>query len=210
MNQYEIVEVCLGAIGLFLTLAGLVLIIFGWVIPHRQKIELENKRQVSEMNLQKLKWEKELIDQQISNFYGPISALLNEQNIVRKRINFMIGRKCIFDKEHPTLSSFSDSEQKIWKHFIDFYKLPINHKIVEIIRNNKHLIYRSIVPNCFNVFMDYTLGWELLDSQRKNDVPNYYDYHYSYNFPIEFSSYIIETLNVLLKRQAEITGILGS
>ena len=74
-------------------------------------------------------------------------------------------------------------------------------KIVEIMRDNIHLIYKSEIPTCYKVFLDYALGWELLDSQKRNNVPNFYEYHYSYNYPIEFSNYIRTTLKILQAEQ---------
>lgn len=217
MSKYEIAEVVLGSIGLLLTLAGLVLIVFGWIIPYKQNLKIEEKRQKAEENMQKskweveqkmqkLKWEKELVDKQISQFYGPISALFEEQDYIRLRVFYMFGRNCIFDNEHPDFNSLTEREQKIWSHFIDTYKIPINNKIVDIIRNNRHLIYNSEIPDSYKLYLDYTLGWELLDNQKRNGVPNFYEYRYIYNFPIEFSDYIHKTLSLLLKRQSELAG----
>lgn len=60
------------------------------------------------------------------------------------------------------------------------------------------------------MYLDYTLGWELLDNQKRNKVPNFYEYNYLYNFPVDFEKYINDTLNLLLNRQAELTGKLES
>lgn len=210
MSKYEIAEVCVGSIGLLLTLLGLILIVIGWIIPYRQKLEIEAKRVKFEEDFQKLRWEKELVDQQISKFYGPISALIEEQHIRWLRILYMFGRNYIFDPEHPDFESLTEKERKIWVHFIDTYKLPIGHQIVEIIRNNRHLIYKSEIPDSFKLFMDYTVGWELLVNQKKNGVPNFYEYRYEYNYPKEFDNYIKETLKILLKRQTDLTTILES
>ena len=200
MSQYEIAEVVLGSISLVLTFAGLILIVFGWIIPYKQKLEIERNRQKSERNMQKMKWEKELVDKQISEFYGPISALLQEQNIIRSRVSYMFGRNFIFDKDHPDFNSLSENEQKIWVHFIDTYKIPINNKIIEIIRNNIHLIYNSNIPYSFKLYLDYTLGWELLDNQKRNKVPNFYEYNYLYNFPVDFEKYINEKRPPIIKK----------
>ncbi len=58
--------------------------------------------------------------------------------------------------------------------------------------------------------MDYALGWELLDNQKRNNVPNFYEYRYLINYPVEFVEYINKTLGILLRRQSELTGQLGS
>lgn len=98
-----------------------------------------------------------------------------------------------------------ENEQKIWMHYVDKYTIPNQIKIVEILRKNTYLIYNSTVPDSVNLFLDYVLGWELLDNQKRNGVQNYYDYHYSYNYPKEFNYYIRDTLAKLRKEQAELT-----
>lgn len=197
-------------IELIFTGLGLILIVFGWIIPYKQKILMEKHRAEENQKLQKIAWEKDLIDQQISKLYGPISALLREQEILMARIIYMFGRDCIFDNNHPELKYFSEEEKRIWIHFVDTYKLPLNKRIIEIVRANRHLIYNSEIPTCFNVFLDYTLGWELLDNQKKKDVPNHYDYHYEFSFPKEFSYYINNTLTLLTTRQKELVGIMNN
>lgn len=130
-------------IELILTGLGLVLIVFGWIIPYKQKIQMEKHRAEENQKMQKIAWEKDLIDQQISKLYGPISALLREQEILIKRVLEMIGRDFIFDNNHPELKYFTEEERKIWIHFVDTYKIPLNQKIIEIVRANRHLIYNS-------------------------------------------------------------------
>lgn len=57
------------------------------------------------------------------------------------------------------------------------------------------------------MFIEYVLGWELLDNQKKNSVPNYYEYYYRHNYPVEFDNYIIITLKELQKRQGELVEL---
>lgn len=98
-----------------------------------------------------------------------------------------------------------ENEQKIWMHYVDTYKIPNQMKMVEILRNNTHLMYDSVIPNCVYTFLDYVLGWELVDNQSRNGVKNYYEYQYSYNYPKEFNRYIQNTLSILLEEQAKLT-----
>lgn len=71
-------------------------------------------------------------------------------------------------------------------------------------RRNLHLIYNSEIPTCYKEFLNYSLGWELLDNQKRNNVPNYYEYHYVFNYPTEFNQYIRTTLTLLLEEQAKL------
>ncbi len=202
MNFDQVVKV----IELLLSFVGLIFVVFGWIIPYRQNIRIEDSRKKNEIVFRQKQWEKEQIDKQIAEFYGPISALLQEQNILFERILYTFGRRHVFSKDQTSLSDLPEDEQKIWAHYVDTYKIPLNNRIIEIIQSKKHLIYKSEIPTCFDVYLDYALGWELLDNQKRHGVPNYYEYYYCYNFPKEFSVYINNTLRVLLKRQAELIG----
>ena len=193
-------------IELSLTAIGLILVVFGWIVPHNQNVKLEAQRKKEELEFRKIQWEKEYIDTQISELYGPISALLKEQKILFERVLFMFGRRSVFSKNQNSINDLPEEERKIWIHFVDNYIIPINLKILEIIRNKQHLIYKSEIPDCFYKYLDYALGWELLDNQKRNGVPNYYEYYYSYNFPRDFRLYINDTLLVLLKRKKELIG----
>jgi hypothetical protein len=186
---------------------GLLFIIFGWVIPYKQSIKSTEKQHKFEQKLLCAQWEKELLDKQISEFYGPIAELLREQDMRRALIQYQIGRKSIFHEGQDKISDLTEQEQKIWMHFIDTYSLPTQTRIIEIFQTHQHLIYQSDTPECFRPFMEYVLGWELLDNQKRNSVPNYYEYHYSYNYPIEFNRYIENTLMILLNRQKELMEI---
>ena len=121
----SIIEVCLTAI-------GLMLVIFGWIIPHNQNIKLENLRKKEDLIFRKTQWEKDHIDSQISEFYGPIYALLQEQDILFERILYMFGRRHIFSKSQTSIKDLPENEQKIWMHFVDTYKIPLNHKILHL------------------------------------------------------------------------------
>lgn len=135
-------EIIFKTIELSLTFTGLVFVIFGWIIPHRQFEKDEKKRKKFEEDIRQRQWKKELIDQQISKLYGPISVLLKEQDIRFSLIQYQMGKVYIFDKDQYKLSDLSEDEQKIWVHFVDKYILPTNQIIIDILENNQHLIYK--------------------------------------------------------------------
>lgn len=205
----EAIDIILKVIELGFTFVGLVFVIFGWIIPYKQSIKEETKRRKFEMEMLQRQWEKELIDKQISEFYGPISALLKKDELIFSKILDELGRRNVFLNGQDNISCLSQKDQLIWKHYVDTYKLPTVRKVQEIIEKNQHLIYKSEIPTCFKIYMDYSVGWELLDNQMRNGVPNYYEYHYSYNYPVEFNSYINKTLEVLLDKQNELANIIG-
>lgn len=197
---FKIAELCL-------TFIGLIFVVFGWIIPYRQSLKSQEKEKEYEIEFQKNAWKKELIDKQISQFYGPISSLLREDSIRVQFVLFEMGRDHVFKGNEDRLSDMSEDDQIRWKHYVDTYKIPTQNKIMEIIEKNQHLVYKSEIPTSFDVYMRYSLGWELLDNQFRNNVPNYYEYHFSHNFPSDFTIYINETLNLLLKSQSELTGL---
>ncbi|MBR4335834.1 MAG: hypothetical protein IKP74_05205 [Clostridia bacterium] len=199
----ECLEIVFKAIELGISCLAVVLVVFGWIIPYRQSQELEKRRKEEADRAEKLRWKKEYVDRQISEFYGPLAAIIHESDISFGLILFQLGRKCIFESGKE-LQDLPEKEQKIWMHYVDTYKLPAQAKMVEIIRNHIELIYHSEIPECVYVFLEYCIGWDLLDSQKKNGVPNYYAYHYSYNYPKKFNDYICNTLELLLKEQKEL------
>lgn len=199
----DYVEVIFKVIEVIIAIVGLILVIFGWIVPYRQTIKTEKLRIDNERELERIRWKKELIDKQISELYGPIYALIIEGEIRFSRIQYQLGRKHIIPKDKG-FYDLPESEQLIWKHYVETYKISNQMEIVKIMRNNLHLIYKSELPICYKEFLDYTLGWEMLDNQKEKGVPNYYEFHYIFNYPAAFNRYIEETLNILLNEQSKL------
>lgn len=197
------IEIAFKCVEILISLIGLVLVLFGLILPYKTSIKGEIMHAHNELKLERIRWEKELIDAQISNLYGPIYALIIEDNIRSTRVLYQLNRQYVIPKD-MSFSDLPDEEQKIWKHYVDTYKIPDHSKIAEIMRTNIHLFYKSEIPTCYKVFLDYSLGWELLDNQKRNGVPNYYDYHYVFNYPTEFIHYIRTTLSHLLDIQTSL------
>lgn len=194
-------------IQLAFTATGLIFVVFGWIIPYRQKIRFEKKQRLYDEERERLQWEKELIDDQISKLYGPLAELIEEQRIRWELIKYQLGREYIFSKDTFKLSDLSEEDRRIWMHFVDEYKIPTQNKMIAILRSNQHLIYKSEKPTGYKAFMEYSLGWEMLDNQKRNGVPNYYEYYYRFNYPIEFDHYVLNTLKHLQQRQGELIQI---
>ena len=108
-------------IELSFTLIGLVFVVFGWIIPYRQSLKEEKIRRNFEEDILKRQWKKELVDRQISEFYGPISALINQKNMVFSLVMFQLGREYVFGRNQWQLSDLLEDEQLIWKHYVDEY-----------------------------------------------------------------------------------------
>ena len=191
-------------IELSFALVGLLFVVFGWIIPYRQSLKINTQNQLFETQFITIQWEKELVDMQISNLYGPMRELINEHVVIQSLICNQLGRKDIFNSEVQELSKFSESEQLIWKHYVEAYKLPYLKRMISIFQNNQHLIYNSHIPESYYHFLEYALAWELLDNQKNNDVPNFYDYHSISGYPKDFDFYVMQTYDLLLARQHEL------
>lgn len=200
MDRIEIILKCAEMI---IAVVGLVLVVFGWIIPYKNSKKTERLRIEGKQELERIRWKKELIDKQISYLYGPIYALIMESDVSFSRILYQLGRQYVIPKDKD-FSALPENEQKIWKHYVDTYKIPNQMKMVEILRNNLHLIYDSEIPSCYKEFLDYSLGWELLDNQKRHGVSNFYEYHYAFNYPRSFNHYIRSTLALLLDEQAKL------
>ncbi len=197
------VEIIFKIIDIFIAVIGLILVVFGWIIPYQHSTKSEKLRIDNEKELERIRWKKDLIDRQISELYGPLYSLIIEGDVSFSRILYQLGRNCVIPKD-KCFYDLPEEEQKIWKHYVDTYKIKNQMNMVEIMRNNLHLIYNSELPTCYKEFLDYSLGWELLDNQKRNGVPNYYEYHYVFNYPTEFNNYIRTTLEHLLVEQAKL------
>ena len=180
------------------------LVVIGWIVVFRQSVKLNNINRSAELSERKLEWKIQYIDQQIANYYGPIAAILREQTIIRQRIEYQFGRDYSFAAGKDTLADLTPDEQLIWKHFVDNYKIPLQREIINIMRKNAHLAESGEYSEAVDQFMDYVLGWELLDSQKRNGVPNFYEYHYGTAYPKEFNHYIFTRLEELQNRKQEL------
>jgi|GEM_PF-1600459 len=192
------IDTTIKIIELSFTFLGLVLVIFGWIIPYNNSKKLDIQRRMFEIKLDQNRRKQELIRRQISDLYGPISAMINENNLMFQRILEQLGRNYVIPAGKG-INWLSEDDKKIWIHYVNTYKIPIQLKMEEILKNNIHLLYKNEKPPCYDIFIDYALGWELLDNQKRNGVPNYYEYYYSYNYPKEFDVYIRNTLKILME-----------
>lgn len=84
---------------LVISTIGLVLVVIGLILPFKQSVELNKITQESQLKQEKRAWHVQLLNDQISKYYGLISAILKEQTIIRQRIWYQIGRRTIFEKE---------------------------------------------------------------------------------------------------------------
>lgn len=180
------------------TIIGLILVIFGWIIPSRK--ELKNN-----FELQNRQWKKAFVDRQISELYGPLDAIITMQNMRRNIIKYQFGRPAIF-KETGELQDLSEDEEKQWVHFVDTYVLPSLNEIIELFKSHRDLMFESEIPEEVKAIYKYAISFEMASKQYKDGVPNYYQYHSIGNYPVSFNNYVNRTLKKLKEEQKKLMG----
>ena len=184
-------------IEVIISIIGLVFIVVGWIIPYRQTIKLDKSNRAAQLLQTQREMKIKRIDEQLEKYYGPILALLREQSILWTRVHEQLGGGPVFESWQDKLSDLSPDKQKLWVHYVDTYKIPLQREIVNIMKTNAHLAESSVIQTAPYEFLAYVVGWELLDRQRRDGVPNYYEYHEAVNYPANFNAYIKQTFEKL-------------
>ena len=177
---------------------GLVFVIVGWIIPYRQSIKLDKRNRNAELMQTQREMKIARIDEQLSKYYGPILAILQEQEIIWTRVHEQMGGGPVFELGQNSLADLESNKRKLWVHYVDTYKIPLQREIVNIMRENAHLAETDVTQTAPYEFLSYVVGWELLDKQKRDGVPNYYEYREAVNYPANFNSYIRSTFKKLI------------
>lgn len=186
---------------IIIAVVGLVFVIVGWIIPYRQSIKLDRSNRNAELLQTQREMRLARIDEQLSKYYGPILAILQEQNILWTRVHEQMGGGPVFESWQDTLDDLDSEKRKLWVHYVDTYKIPLQREIVNIMRANAHLAETDITQTAPYQFLSYVVGWELLDRQKRDGVPNYYEYHEAVNYPSNINAYIKGTFEKLKRER---------
>lgn len=184
-------------IELAITFIGVIAAIFGVLIPHvcnkkqaRKALEIENK-------LLTIKWEKEFVDRQLAELFGPVRALLMENSVRYEFVCKQLGNEHIFQNG----VKLSDEQRDLWSHYVNEYCLPCLRGIVQILKDKLHLLELSIMESCVANFITYATHWDMLASQADVGANNNYNLHSTTNFPTEFSDFIYKRYDELVEEQ---------
>lgn len=194
----ECYEIIFHIIDSSIALTALILVIFGWIVPAKKNACLE-----------RLKWEKDYIDLQISKLYGPLSACLHNGRLIRDKVFEQLDRKYVF-AEGESISDLPAHEQVIWKHYVKNYKLKYLKDAVFIIQQNYHLIDENDDYKSYEEFIKYTLIWDFTDNQYHNEIRNNYNFHYETNYSYKFENQINSTLEFLKEKKRLLIKKLGN
>lgn len=189
-------------IEILISMVGLFFVVVGWIIPYKQSVKLDKNSRTAQLRQTQREMKIQRIDEQLSKYYGPILAILREQDILWARVCEQMGGGPVFESWQDRLEDLEPDKRMIWVHFVDTYKIPLQREIVNIMKENAHLAEVDITQTAPYEFLSYVVGWELLDRQKRDGVPNFYEYHYSTNYPANFNEYIRGTFDKLKQERS--------
>ncbi|WP_374685687.1 hypothetical protein [Promineifilum sp.] len=143
-----------------------------------------SRRQAAQVLQDEIKTRKriEYLERQLTEFYGPISALLS----INKGI-----LKITYDPDTGVYAK--DVPPEFLRELKETVMIPNTIAIVEIIKENFHLIDSSIVPSHMVNFVVHAQVWPIY-SKHGIERKKYLD---RFRFPQEFAEYITATTNTL-------------
>jgi hypothetical protein len=129
-------------------LIGTITTVLGWFVTARQTAETHRQ----ELALQHLQ-------RQIEEFYGPLHGL-NQQT---RNIYDIVSKRLPSGTDgHIDFNRFSDTDSKIWHHFVETYFLPLNQKMRDIINTKIYLLQGEYMPQSFELFLQHEAQFESL------------------------------------------------
>ena len=145
-----------------------------------------NRRHASTLLEQEIQTRKRIdhFEQQLTKFYGPIYTILSmNKALLQAR----------FDPE--TESYTKKVPDDLWRDLRDKIIIPNNQAIVEIIKNNFHLIEGIDIPPHIISFLVHAEVWPL-SHKHEFSQEKYFE---NFRFPPEFMDYIQQTTETLKK-----------
>ncbi|HYW70499.1 MAG TPA: hypothetical protein VE961_05665 [Pyrinomonadaceae bacterium] len=166
----------------------------GWLVSHILLTRREDKNRQTDSSLK-------FIDRQLEELYGPLAFLMWEGDRAFKDLLETLGRPYVFSGDRP----LPEAELKLWLFWLDQFFFPKNEKIRELLMNNTHLIEGSEMPASYVRFLEHYNSWRIEHLRWKQEgVP--YSWHSKMNWPLEFSSDVLNTFKTLKARQAVYKG----
>ncbi len=125
------------------------------------------------------------LEKQLTEFYGPISALLSVQKALLKT-----------RWDPDTRTNTDEITPEMWHSLRDEVMIPNAQAIADIVTSNFHLIEGEVLPDSFLAYLLHARMWSL--SVKYNfDHAKYME---KYSFPTEFADEINETAERLKKQ----------
>ena len=195
------VDLILSIINTMFSGISIILIIFGWIIPHKQSKQDQLEQREYDKSSYINQENKDLIDQQISILYVPLYTLALENkmqfNLLLKKLN----RNYVF-LNGQTIYDLDEDDKILWLNYISKTYISNLNRMKDLLNNNMHLFYNYEIPSCYQRFMQYVIelnnNYELYLDSINNNCNNLLPEN---NYPYDFDIYINKTLNKLLNIQ---------
>ena len=171
-------------IGLAITVG---LAVLGYVVTYLNSLRLSRRQD----NLQR-------VNAQLSDFYGPLLALLTTTNLVYAR-----WRETEF-RLATGWSGASDADKDQWRLWMSTVFMPLNQKMVDIIITRAHLVEQDYMPPQLLTLCAHVSGYEVLIKRWGNgDYSRMVPYIV---FPGIVIDYVEKSFAKLKERQASLLG----
>ncbi len=178
----------------YISIASLLVIMIGWIASNY----LSKKKEVE---LSKIKWQKEHLDNQLKCLYGPLYSILIENKQARDILRELFHRQTLFEfGEKLTVE-----ENEKYENYLETILIPNNRKMVDIIKNNLHLLPGGDISPNFISFIKYTMKIEYIHKQMKASQ-DFYGQHGYENYDKNFQEEVITTTNKIKARQWLLIG----
>lgn len=176
------------SISILLALLGY---LFTWFSSHRS-------------NQQKAQLER--VNQQLSNLYGPLFALVESSDI---------SWRAFRSKHQPNSRYFSkvkpptDEDVKAWRLWMKTVFMPINIQMYDIIQDNAELLIESDMPKCLLLLLAHVASFKaVIEKWEQNDFA---EHESLVVYPSEeLIDYVNGSYQKLKGEQANLIGLLKS
>jgi hypothetical protein len=176
-------------IPLYAALVAALVASIGWVVSYRQA-------QTSQLRKDRL----DLINRQLSEFYGPLHVACVAGEAAYKTLLAKLGRTDIFDPP-PT-----EEEVKEWFHWMKNVLMPLNEIREKIILEKLHLLKETEAPREILTFASHVAAYRAL--MAKWEKGDFREQYAQADFPRELGAYAARSFAELKQEQQRLIGLL--
>jgi hypothetical protein len=171
--------------------------IAGWAVNHILTTRRETR------NSQRAAYLK-YVERQLEELYGPLAILVAEGSQAFRDLLGSLGRNYVFRGDAP----LPPDEWKTWMFWVENEFLPRSAKIKDLLMTKAHLVEGNMVPTSYLRFLDHYNSWSINHSRWQREGVEY-SWRSRINYPGEFSTEIMATLQSLKSRHAELVAAVG-
>jgi hypothetical protein len=179
------------SIPLFLGFVAALVTAIGWLVSYRQA-------QTGQLRKDRL----DLINRQLSEFYGPLHVACVAGEAAYKALLAKLGRGGVFSEEDPP----SEEDLKEWFHWMKHVFMPLNELREKIVLEKLHLLRETETPpEIFTLAAHVAAYRALLAKWEKGDFREQYS---RIDFPRALGAYVAKSFAELKQEQSRLRGLL--